>query len=296
MTNLIEILKKYNVPFRQHGEDTHATHGWISVSCPWCDFSNKFHLGINIQRGSSNCWKCGTKNTVEVISKICKISYGEANKLWSSIPKQATHEKPVHTGELQKPNQIYTMCQAHRKYLQERGFDPDIIERLWGVKGIGLGSYLKWRLFIPIHDKYGEMVSWTTRSINPNSEKRYISAKSDQEAIPHKDILYGAHLARQTIIIVEGPIDAWAMGPGAVATFGLSLSQSQIREISQYPTRIFCFDSAKSAQKQAKKLCNWMSVFPGNTVNIVLESGSDPADADPEEIQEIRKTFLQEFN
>lgn len=295
MPNLIEILKKHNVPFRQHGEHHHASHGWASVDCPYCSpNSNRFRLGFEISTGRTNCWACGSKNRTKALSTICKITYGDAEKLWSGIARLPI-ERPIHTGELEIPNQVYSMLEAHKMYLKGRGLKPNVIENIWGVRGIGLGSHLSWRLFIPIHDKYEEMVSWTTRSINPNSKSRYISAKSEQEAIPHKDILYGAHLARQTIIIVEGPLDAWAIGPGAVATCGLSYSRSQLREMEQYTNKIICFDVSREAQDKAYMLCSQLSLFPGTTQNIVLESGSDPADADPAEIQEIRKTFLQEF-
>ena len=44
------------------------------------------------------------------------------------------------------------------------------------------------------------------------------------------ELLYGLHLAinaMREIYVVEGPADAWRVGPGAVALFGKDLSQTQ---------------------------------------------------------------------
>lgn len=294
MPNLMEILQKNNVNFRQHGDHHHASHGWISVDCPYCSpNSNRFRLGFEIATGRTNCWVCGSKNKAHALSKVCKIPYQEAIIFCRDSTYHYISEKfERYSGTLKVPIEIEPMLPAHRNYLINRGFQSLEIERLWGVKGIGIAEKLQWRLFIPIHNKFGTWVSWTTRSINEHAKRRYISASSDQEAVPHKSILYGAHLARQTIIIVEGPLDAWAIGPGAVATCGLSFSKAQFNEMSKYQNRVICFDSEKDAQRRARELLERLASF-GMTENVILETGSDPASANKKEIQELRKEFLE---
>jgi DNA primase len=83
-----------------------------------------------------------------------------------------------------------------------------------------------------------------------------------------------------------------AIGPGAVATFGVNYTQEQAAKIARYPVRVICFDSESQAQKQAKKLLDTLTPLPGETHNIVLESGKDPAECDPSEIAELRAKFL----
>src|SRR5690606_40342887 len=101
-------------------------------------------------------------------------------------------------------------------------------------------------------------------------------------------------ISRHTIVIVEGPIDAWTIGPGAVATFGLSFSAEQKAAMSEFPRRVVCFDSEHLAQKQAKRLCEDLCLLPGVTENVVLESGKDPRSCDPDEVLELRKRYFPE--
>ena len=138
------------------------------------------------------------------------------------------------------------------------------------------------------------MVSWTTRTISSDeSITRYVSASPQEESISHKSILYGEDLARQVIVIVEGPVDAWAIGPGAVATLGIVYSTAQINRMIRFPVRYILFDSEIEAQKRAKKLSNSLSCFPGTTAIITLDSGKDAAEADADEIKKLRKEVFQ---
>ena len=195
-------------------------------------------------------------------------------------PTSSMVKLPPGVGEFQK---------SHLKYIRERGFDPQYLYDTWGVRGIGLNPKLSWRLFIPIHVQK-RVVSWTTRSIAANSDRRYISASPEEEAVPHKTILYGADLVPGgTIIVVEGPADAWRIGPGAVATFGLSMSLQQVREIGSYPRRVLCFDNEPGARRRAVELAErTFSHLPGETLVVSLETGKDPGCAEPQEVQELR--------
>src|SRR5690606_24557431 len=211
---------------------------------------------------------------------------------WHQIPHDDIYEETVERrGILKIPDRVSDLLPQHEQYLNRRGFDPDVIRRLWGVKGIGLAQKLQWRLFIPIHDIRGRVVSWTTRSIG-NHSLRYISASDDEEEIPHKTILYGAQHAQHVIFINEGPLDAWAIGPGAIATCGTGYSTEQMARMTKYPVRVVCFDSQPDAQRRADQLCRELSMYPGHTENVLLESGEDPASAHPDEIKELREKFL----
>jgi DNA primase len=123
-----------------------------------------------------------------------------------------------------------------------------------------------------------------------------LSASPNEESFPHKKVLYGADKAKNTIVVVEGPADAWAIGPGAVAVFGLEVSTVQYREISSYPTRVICFDNQPVAARRADKLASRLCKEPGDTYIVRLESGKDPADSDPQELLQIRKTYLNDLN
>lgn len=183
------------------------------------------------------------------------------------------------------------LLRAHRDYIRSRNLNPKTIVKLWGVEGIGMAPRLSWRIFIPIH--FGnQIVSWTTRSIGKGG-RRYWSASEEEEAIPHKTILYGEQYVRHSIVIVEGPLDVWAIGPGTVGTCGTGWSKEQLARASKYPIRAICFDAESEAQKRAERLCRELSVFPGETFNILLETGDDPSSAKKKEVQSIRRRFLE---
>lgn len=289
-SSLVDILRDANVECRLPGTDKHVRSGWVGLHCPNCGGS-KFHLGIEIATGRCNCWRCGRQDVVAVLVKLTGISYREAAALWRGVAKTAP-QRTEHDGRLQLPKGIGDLQPVHLAYLKRRGFDPEEIVRLWGVQGIGMHPVLGWRLFIPIHDKLGRVVSWTTRSVRQKATQRYISASLAEETIPHKTLLYGASLARHAVVVVEGPISAWSIGPGAVATFGLSYTPQQVADIAEYPVRVIAFDRGNNEQRRAERLCNELAVLPGLTEQVELESGSDPNECDPEEIAELRAKYL----
>jgi hypothetical protein len=239
----------------------------------------------------ANCWKCGGRNAAAAIALLCRVSEREAAAAIGS-GRRVIEPQSEAVGVLRRPTGVAELLPPHRRYLEGRGFDPDVIASTWGVQGLGPQAKLKWRLYIPIFDRNGREVSWTTRSISTSAERRYRSASEDEEAVPHKSLLYGAHLAGRAIVIVEGPIDAWAIGPGAVATCGLSYSPAQFAAMCEYPVRVVCFDSTPDAQERADKLCSRLSVLAGQTENVMLETGDDAADADADEVEELRRRYL----
>lgn len=291
MIDLRSYLINRNVPIAPDGHH-HVRKGWIGVDCPFCSPGiHHYRLGFHEYSGRVNCWMCGRVDPVEVLVEICKISKREAIDLWRSRRRGFqidTNEK--HTGRYKEPNGVGELRDAHRRYLRGRGFDPNSLTSIWEIGGMGPGK-LGWRIFIPIFDANGKRVSWTTRSIGAG--RRYISASPDEEAVHHKSLVYGAHLARNAIIVVEGPTDAWAFGQGAGGVLGIRYTPEQIALLAEFSVRAICFDRSADAQSRAKHLCKQLAAFPGVTEQVEIESGEDPATADPEEIMEIRKEYLE---
>jgi DNA primase len=143
-------------------------------------------------------------------------------------------------------------------------------------------------LFIPIILQ-GAEVSFTTRAIHDNG-LRYISAAESEEAVSHKEILYGEEHCAQTVVVVEGPLDVWAGGPGFACTFGTAFTPAQLLRISRYPRKILCYDSGDSAGELAVAgLAAALAVMPGTTEIVKLHTGKDAASADYDEIIELRR-------
>jgi len=289
MISYIDLLTDLNIQFLREGHH-HCRPGWIQMDCPYCGKgTSKYHLGLNESHGYCNCWRCGPHSLIKVLEELSGLTTREIYPLLQAIPRRIQTREVPKTGHLKLPKHIGELTSAHKRYLTNRGFDPQEITELWGVGGIGLSSHLGWRLFIPVAFRH-ETVSWTTRAIG-NAARRYISASPEEETIQHKSLLYGEDLVAHAIVIVEGPLDAWRIGPGAVATFGLSYTSEQIMRMKHYPIRVVCFDKGQVEQAQAKRLADTLSLFPGETYSVVLDS-KDPGTASRVEIKRLRQ-FLQ---
>jgi hypothetical protein len=213
----------------------------------------------------------------------------------SALPRETAPERVEAKGTLQLPAGICDFLPGHKRFLRERGFNPSRIANVWGVRGLGMRAgykkedghwmNLNWRLFIPI-ELHQVVSSWTTRTISKDPNViRYISANKSQERITHKDLLYGEDFAGHTIIIVEGPTDAWRIGPGAVATFGTRPSPAQILRMGRYAKRYVLFDHG--AERYAQSLVRELSVFPGETYNVTIDA-DDPDSMKPKELSMVR--------
>lgn len=290
MIGIRDILEEHSIP-HAGADHPHGRPGWVQVDCPYCGTgSGRFHLGISLSSGAAACWRCGKKNTASVLALL---TGGRARAMRDRLDAVAYEAAPVRkTGHLKLPAGRGDLGPGHCVYLAKRGYDPATVARLWGVQGIGHAAELRWRIFIPIHH-HGEIVSWTTRAIKTTEKQRYISAGAGDESIPHKSILYGADYARHAIIIHEGPLDVWATGPGATCTCGTAFTEAQLRAMSRYSVRAVCFDNEPEAQRRARALANMLSPYPGTTHNVVLETAKDSSAAHPEEVAELRKTFLE---
>ena len=283
MTELLHHLGIPVAPSNHH----HTRPGWVQFDCPYCGTnSQKFHMGFRIDGGFVNCWKCGPHPLYETVYQLSNKTPEQTKKLLGDL--EFKKFKPTeHRGKLVLPKGLGELGKPHRKYLRSRGYDPDLIQQLWKVQGIGIAAKRSWTIFIPIIFK-GQTVSWTTRKIVDEDVLRYLSANSKEESYPHKKVLYGEDYARWAISIHEGPLDVWKVGPGATCTFGTGFSRTQIRRMIKYERRIICFDAEEQAQKRARQLMNQLEPFPGETINVILDS-KDAGSASKREIRTLRK-------
>jgi len=289
---LIEILQEYDVDFRQHGESQHVSEGWLGIVCPYCGIgTGNYGMGISIAHGSCSCWKCGVHRLWDVVRDVT----GEEPRKIAELLKGMRWDRRAPTmrrrGKLVLPHGLGALLPIHKAYLRHRGFDPVEVERLWGLKGIGLSARLAWRVFIPITFR-GETVSWTTRAVSDQAKLRYENAKPEEEVFPAKSLLFGHDMVRHAIIVTEGPMDAMRVGPGAVATLGVGVTRAQVLLISRHPIRIIIFDSEPAAQRRAKILCRELSAFAGKTIRVEIDA-ADPGSASPKEVRKLRREFLE---
>lgn len=285
--NIQDLLREWRVPFVEAG-GRHTREGWIGTDCPQCGpGSNKFHLGFNLAGRYFFCWRCGWLPSRKVL-ELWRVP-PEGIALFGET-RPIRYDKRVVAGRLKEPEGRGALGTFHKTYLKRRGFDPEELERIWGLEGLGPWALrLAWRIYIPIHHR-GQRVSWTARAIGKNVQPRYISAAPAEEAVPHKSLIYGLDYCRDSIIVVEGPTDVWRIGPGAGALLGSAYTPAQVKLISQIPRRFILLD--RDAGRVAKRLAGELGVFPGRTV--LLESrAEDPGTLGDRELARLRKLVAQ---
>lgn len=292
------LLDRYHVKYHATGKQTRR--GWLNLRCPWC--GRDPYMGYNLRGRYVHCWNCGRQDLIGTVRRLTGLDLSAVVALIGELPRELDHElRPV--GELTRPGDVRPLglAGAHRQYLLERGgacgapdrFDWRKLDKVWDVRAIGqFGGPVRWSLYLPIH-LYGEEVSWTTRTIVAGVEPRYRSARDEESKVSVYDLLYGFDLVGNGVVVHEGPLDAIATGPGAVATMRTSPSPAQIARLSRIPVRAVCFDDEPDAQARARKLCDQLSVYDGTTTNVVLQSAKDAAAADERELVELRKLFLE---
>lgn len=288
MTTAADVLAELGIEYVSHGEHHHTSQNFVNCDCPWCSpGSRKYRLGIPLNsRYTAVCWTCSKHPLAESLSMLSGRPLRDVYALLGQIPKNyALTEKP--RGKLVIPKGVGPMQDCHRLYLKRRNIDPDRAEKLFGVQGIGFAVKLGWRLFLPVNLD-GKPASWTTRTIRSGGDFKYVSAKPEEEAYPHKQLLYGEELVRGTVIVHEGPLDVLRTGPGAVAIFGVNFSSAQVRRIAKYPTRVIALDTDSAGRTAADRLCAELSCFAGRTIKVELEA-HDAGDASDREIRLLRR-------
>ena len=277
----LDLLELHGIPCKRPGEHHHVRNGWVGFDCVHCSpNSQRFRAGYDGYK--INCWSCGRLDLFETIRELTGEPYEVIRNL--DRPVKAPDRPVEASGRLTLPDGLASLKQAHREYLRGRGLDPAEIVNIWGVQA------WKWRVFAPIH-KDGEIVSFTSRAITPEGAWRH--AAPQHENVPIRRTLYGEDYCRDTIIVCEGLGDVWKIGPPATATYGVGYSRGQLLRISQYPRRIILYDSNPEGQKRAKLLLSELAIYPGETINVVLDA-DDPGSASREEVKEFRRVVLKE--
>ena len=291
--DFLSLLKDYNIPHTQ--EHHHCTPGWVNVHCPHCIGRPNFHLGIHLETGVCNCWRCGTHSLFSTLSKLLSVSPKQVAKILLEYAHEGiaprTRRKKYETGRTEAKLPITTPLQdSHRKYLESRNFDVEELIQVWNICSTGpVGSY-KHRIFIPI-EMNRKIVSFQARTIHKHVKPRYKTCAKEDEAIHHKYIFYGMDYtkSKKSVIIVEGVTDVWRIGPGAQASFGITYTLSQVLLCMQYDKVYIMFDDEKNAQKQARKFAAEIEVAAGNEVYLIDKYGKDPGELSPDQVAKLRE-------
>jgi hypothetical protein len=261
--DIVQLYEDYNIDYATEGHK-HCRPGWVNTECPFCTGNPGLHLGYNLASNGFTCWRCGWHPIKETIAVLLHVTQQEAGKLIQQYGGKSVvkHEAIVRIG--MKPHILPTnttsLLTPHKRYLEKRDFDPDKLQKIWGLKGTGPISKLdnidyKHRIIIP-YMWNGQRVSFDSRDITDKAQNKYMACSEEREIISHKDILYGRQDAWTDVGIgVEGPTDVWRLGTHAVATSGIKFKSTQVRMIARAFKRFsVLFDGPSNTSQEAEAL------------------------------------------
>ncbi len=297
--DFVSFCEDNSIPTKESGHK-HCQPGWIQVECPFCSGNPGWHLGWNEASDRFHCWRCGGHPPFEVVAALAEVSNREAGRIFSQYKKRAgaplaDSEGIPPSASMKRPSSAIlppgtgNLRSSHKGYLEGRSFDPELLERRWGLKGTGLTGPYKFRIIAPIYFRH-KLVSFQGRDITGRSLTKYKACAKGLERRHHKDCLYGIDYSEQDLaVVVEGIADVWRLGSGALATFGIKYKPSQVQLLKEYKRRFILFDSGDpQAVEQSEKLAATLSAFPGITEIIRLDEG-DPADLSDEDARSLMK-------
>lgn len=280
--------------------DRHYRHGWINLSCPFCQQPDGNHLGYNIANGYFYCWSCGKHSIKQVIAKLENCSTFTATQI---IKEHDTGERIVPKRNKQKeraeickpPDGLMDIRKNDKtyKYLAGRRYDPDLLITQWKLKKVAPHANFKWknRIFIPF-EMNNSLITYQCRDFTNKKSPSYMTCPKNEAVMDVKETLYGYDQAKQYdgVIVVEGVFDMWRVGAGAVAVCGTSWTTEQMLLLTEWDRRFILFDpNERGADEQADKLCFSLSGFGGETIKINANHlDGDPGDMTDEQVSELR--------
>lgn len=262
--DILRLYQDYSVSYQTEGHK-HCRPGWVNTECPHCTGNPGLHLGYNLQGDYYVCWRCGFHPIAPTIAKLIHVGEPKARTIIHQygllIPTHTKESKvKIRAKAHRLPSNTVPLQRNHKRYLESRGFDPDLLEREWNLLGTGPYSKLdnthyKHRIIIPFFWDT-QQVSFDSRDITGKDQNRYKACPKDRELVPHKEILYGKQSKwKDTGICVEGPTDVWRLGVNSFATSGIKYTPKQVRVMAKSFKRIWVmFDDDPQALVQAKKL------------------------------------------
>jgi DNA primase len=159
------------------------------------------------------------------------------------------------------------------------------------------------RAIIPIHDKNGNLVSWSARWIG-NYKEDNVSKFLHVANFQKSKILYNWHRAEKYftcgyVFVVESPGAVWGLHQigvyNAVAVMGKTLSESQAKTLINHPnihTVILCFDSDEAGREGMSEKNQTIKNLK-NKVKIQAMYLNDSVDLDNISKKDFEHSFLK---
>jgi DNA primase len=177
------------------------------------------------------------------------------------------------------------------KYLTKKGYqDKEIIEaNLARMTSYGLKDVFANRIMIPIYDEEGHPIGFTARTLDPDSNSKYINT-AETPVFRKSNVLFNLHRAKEIVrekkfmIICEGPMDVMALERGgygnAVCSMGTATTEQQLNTIKRLTSRLLLAYDGDKAGQSAIYRTGKMALSQGMQVTVLNNS----SELDPDEI------------
>ena len=291
-------LEARNIEYKTEGKN--IKHGWIGIQCLWCDDASD-HLGINLDNKTINCWRCPIKGTI--IRIILKIDHCSLRgvlsivKEFSDVRHYTRERKSNEQHHTQRKTSIKLPVMSkkelfplHRTYLEKRGYDPELIFKKYNLSCNGPVGKYKLRLIVPFYLKK-RLVTFSSRDVTEKAKTPYIHQPEKESILSTKETIYNIDNCKDTILVVEGFMDAWKIGDNCGATMGTKWTKIQLSLLSQFKRVFVLYDTEEDAQESAEQLCYDLSCEVDHVEILELDSG-DPGEMGKSDIEHLRKEIF----
>ncbi len=238
--------------------------------CPLHGGDNQTAFRVNLRRGLWRCFTaCGGGDTVDLIRKIERCSYGEAARHLQRIAAALPKTPPTISPPIPSPERAFTpftrslALNPRCHFLQNiKAILPATAARFEAGTSSS-STFLKNMVAVRLHDMDGNPLGYCGRRLDPDEASRFGKWRFPKN-FPKAQILYNAHRAccfqNHGIVLVECP---WAVMriaqagfPNAVALLGTSLSQTQISWLSNANFILLMLDGDPAGHRAASPIAN----------------------------------------
>jgi hypothetical protein len=200
--------------------------------------------------------------TLKEVSEVVKeYSFGRIKT--TPVVVASTLHKPVDIG----------LDSSYSEYLSSRGFIPELTSDKYRLiftphtpyfynnKTVDKPIPMQNRVVFPIYNDFDVFVGFTGRSTDRFTLNRYVFPKREWTSVDPKDIGFGLRHKKDTVVIVEGAVDACKM-PQSLACLGIKYSSAFVNYvISHYKKAVVLFDPNESRARIAAISRIILSVF-----------------------------------
>jgi hypothetical protein len=233
---LTKVSKVIARAVAEHGTKGPNARGEYATCCPFCELKTgeadrKYKMQLNAENGLYNCYRCGSGGKADV-SEILDVEV-----LAEKVKVEVTLEPMPEDADPLDPRS--SDHRAFIAYLRKRNLLEEALQA--GVLVAARGYYAG-RIIVP-HIVSGQYAGFSARTIHPKVEPKYLYPKG----MNRRGTLWGQDLGwKASVYVVEGVLDALALYPCGVATFGKNVTEEQLAWLEAVEVTgsriIFCLD------------------------------------------------------